>query len=417
MGRRVVGLGEVDPRVASLPHGTEVTTRVARELGERRIPEGTVGRVVGTSSAGLDVQIVGVGVVSYARQELLARRAGQVAFAARRDGAWSALRPCVVLESVVGSRAWGLDEPGSDEDRRGLFAAPLAWRTGLVTPPEDLVSADGSTTYWSVEKGARQALRADPNTLEMLFVDGVRALDPIGERVLAVRDAFVSREIHGSFARYAVAQLRRLEQSRKLAEHRHLVLGWLREDPSLELDALASRLAAVSPRVHPSDAAALAAARDWVKQLYRSLRDQGVIPHAELSSLATLAQAEVALELPREVRPKNAYNLLRLLFVAEDWLRTGTPHLRMEGERRARLVAVKRGEVALDDLLAEAETLVPAIDEARQHSPLPERADVARIDAVLREVGIEIARRHVANEPGPWGADAPTPPGARWEDA
>lgn len=416
MTRTIAGLEALDPRAVPLPHGTEVTTRVARTLGERTVPEGTVGRVVGSGESAYDVQIVGCGVVRYARGELIARRAGQAAFAARRESAWSALSPCVVLEAVVGSRAWGLDDERSDEDRRGLFALPFAWRSGLVAPPEDLVSADGSTTYWSIEKGVRQALRADPNTLETLFVDSARALDPIGERVLAAREAFVSKEIHGSFARYALAQLRRLEQGQKLAAHRHLVLGWLREDPTLGLDAIATRLAAVTPRAAPTEADAIATARDWVKQLYRSLRDQGVIAQADLASLAALARREVALELPREIRPKNAYNLLRLLYVAEDWLRTGAPTLRTSGARRERLLAIKRGGVALDDVLAEAEALVPEIDHARTISRLPERADLPKIDALLREVAEEIAARHLSRAPGPWGADAPAPPVARWED-
>ena len=50
-----------------------------------------------------------------------------------------------------------------------VFVLPLAWTTGLAEPPLDLVSLDGSQTYWEVGKAIRQALRADPNTLEMLF--------------------------------------------------------------------------------------------------------------------------------------------------------------------------------------------------------------------------------------------------------
>jgi hypothetical protein len=416
VGRRIAGLSDVDPRTAPLPHGTEVTTRVARELPTRTVPEGMVGRVVGTSDEAIDVQLVGIGVVRYARDELIARRAGQLAFAARRESAWSALSGCVVIESVVGSRAWGVDDEGSDEDRRGLFALPLSWRTGLVAPPEDLASADGSVTYWSIDKGARQALRADPNTLEMLFVDSARAIDPIGEWILEARDAFVSREIYGSFARYALAQLRRLEQGRALASHRYLVLGWLRDDPSLDLDALAARLADVSPRTAPTRTDAIATAREWVKQLYRSLRDQGLVPHADLASLAQLARTDAALELPREVRPKNAYNLLRLLYVAERWLRTGAPSLRMEGAHRDRLHAIKRGEVALDDVLRDAEALVPMIEDARDASPLPPRADVERIDVLLHAIGSELARRHVLDADGPWGVRGSPPPIARWEE-
>jgi hypothetical protein len=45
-----------------------------------------------------------------------------------------------------------------------VFALPFPWTQGLVAPPEDLVSADGSQTYWAAGKAIRHALRADPNS-------------------------------------------------------------------------------------------------------------------------------------------------------------------------------------------------------------------------------------------------------------
>ena len=142
----------------------------------------------------------------------------------------------------------GLADADSDVDQRGVFALPFTWTQGLVAPPEDLVSADGSVTYWAAGKAIRQALRADPNTLEMLFLPSARALDPIGEWLLAERDAFVSVEIYGTFGRYALGQLRRLEQGLRLAEHRAVVLEWLRADPMLTLDEVAAKLANISTR-------------------------------------------------------------------------------------------------------------------------------------------------------------------------
>ena len=413
---KIDALAHLDPIATPLPHGTEVVTRVAREHGGRRVPEGTIGRVVATGAGDVDVAIVGVGTLRYARDELVPRRVGQALFARRREASWAALRPCVIVESVVGSRAWGLDDERSDTDVRGVFALPLPWTLGLVAPPEDLVSADSTEAFWSLDKCVRQALRADPNTLEMLFVSGARALDPIGQALLDAREAFVSREIYGTFARYALAQLRRLEQGMRLAEHRASVIGWLRAEPDLTLDRIAERLASLSPRAAPDAASGISMARQWVKQLYRSLHDQGVIERADLDALRAFARDRVAERaLPRELRPKNAYNLLRLLFAAEQWLRTGAPQLRIEpGPRRDRLLAIKRGEVALEDVLAEAEAMGPALEAARDASSLPLRPDVGRADRLLRELGIELARRFVARTPGPLGADAPEPPAAEW---
>src|SRR5581483_2069996 len=245
-------LGELDPLNVPLPHGTEVTTRVAKLVGDRRIPQGVVGRVVRARDGGCDVQIVGVGEVWYTREELLPRRPGQMQFARRRAAAWDALLPCAVLEAIVGSRAWGLADEESDTDKRGIFALPFPWTAGLLDPPRDLVSADGSSTYWEIRKAVEQALRADPNTLELLFLPEVRAFDPIGEWLIAERDVFVSRDIFGSFGRYAVSQLRKLTRSFKLAEHRDFVLEWLCEDPPPDLDGVARRLARISPRAATS---------------------------------------------------------------------------------------------------------------------------------------------------------------------
>jgi len=415
MDLRLKALGQLDARAVPLPHGTEVVTRVERLLRDRRVPQGSVGRVTGSEGERFDVNIVGVGVVRYAREEIVPRRVGQVLFAERRENAWAALRGNVVLETVVGSRAWGLADEGSDTDRRGVFALPLSWTSGLVAPPEDLVSADGSTTYWAAGKAIRQALRADPNTLEMLFLPEAYACDSIGEWILESRDAFVSTEIYGTFGRYALGQLRRLEQGLRLAEHRAVILEWLRAEPTLDLDAVARRLARVEARIMPSEDDAVQLAKQYVKQLYRSMADQGLLEANDFASLVRFArEASASFDLPRELRPKNAYNLVRLLATAAAWLRTGTPSFRLEGAFRERVLAIKRGEVPLAEVLRDAEAMGPELERARDASPLPKRPNVARADALLRRIGEELARRWF--EPGPFGRDAAPPPEVTWNE-
>ena len=418
MDLRIRALTSLDPTSAPLPHGTEVTTRVDRVLTpERRIPQGAVGRVVGSAGAEIDVHIVGVGTVRYERRELVPRKRGQVRYARRRHDAWDALRPCAVIESTVGSRAWGLSEEGSDHDVRGVFVLPFAWTTGLGDPPRDLVSDDGSTTFWEAGKAIRQALRADPNTLETLFVESATPTDPIGRWILDARDAFVSSEIYGSFGRYALSQLQRLAQSARLAEHRALVLEWLREEPAPSLDEVAARLAVASPRAAPTEADRILQAKDHIKQLYRSLFDQGKLARRDFESLVTFAREGAAdLDLPRELRPKNAYNLVRLLGVAIDWLRHGEPHLETRGPFRDLLLAIKRGHLPLETTLLEAERLAEDLERARGETHLPPRPDVARADALLRRIGAETARRHLEAAPGPLGRDAPPPPEVTWDD-
>ncbi|KYF93261.1 UDP-phosphate N-acetylglucosaminyl 1-phosphate transferase [Sorangium cellulosum] len=417
MELRLRGLTHLDPLAVPLPHGTEVTTRVDRLLGERRVPQGAVGRVVASAGAELDVMVVGVGVVRYHRDELVPRKAGQVRHAERRSAAWDALRPAVVLEAVVGSRAWGLAHEGSDTDRRGVFALPFPWTTGLAEPPRDLVSADGSASYWEVEKAIRQALRADPNTLELLFVRTAEARDEIGAWILEARTAFVSSAIYGSFGRYALSQLKRLSQAHRLAEHRERVLDWLADDPSLSLDDVAGKLAAISPRAAPTEADRELQAKEHIKQLYRSLHDQGLLPARDFASLAAFArEGRTSLDLSRDLRPKNAYNLVRLIATAIRWLRDGEVDLAVQGELRETLLAIKAGAWPLDRTIALAEAMTPELEAARLATKLPQHPDVPRADALLRRVREEVARRHLAAAPGPLGKDAPPAPVAVWDD-
>jgi hypothetical protein len=413
MALRLGGLADVDPLAVPLPAGTEVTTRVDRVVGGELRPQGATGRVAAIDGDRVEVQFLDGKRATYLRAEVTPRKLGVTRYAHRRAVAWDSLRPCVVIDTLVGSRAWGLSDERSDEDRRGVFVLPLPWTTGLVDPPLDLVSVDGSQTYWEIGKAIRQALRADPNTLEMLCAEPELA-DPLGEELVAMRAGFLSQEIYGSFGRYALSQLDRLEHNQRLAEHRTVIIGWLAEDPDLELDVAAARLAEAARIVAPTPGDAVARARDYIKQLYRSLYDQGLIAANDWASLRQAAKAE--LELPRDLRPKNAYNLIRLLDLAIRWLRGEPPNVRVSDELRPTLLAIKRGEVPMADVMALARELTPRLEGARQGSPLPRHPDVARAERVLRAVRAEAARRYVMQAPGPWGTEAPAPPEARFDD-
>ncbi|MDB4957319.1 MAG: Undecaprenyl-phosphate N-acetylglucosaminyl 1-phosphate transferase [Myxococcales bacterium] len=413
MGLRLGGLADLDPSAVPLPIGTEVVTRVDRIVEGELRPQGATGRVAQLEGEQVHLTFIDGKRGVYLRSEVTPRKLGAARYAQRRAAAWDQLRPCVVVDTLVGSRAWGVAEEGSDIDRRGVFVLPMPWTTGLVDPPLDLVSLDGSQTYWEIGKAIRQALRADPNTLEMLFASPV-VTDPIGAELVAMRDGFVSIEIYGSFGRYALSQLDRLEHNQRLADHRATVIGWLRDDPTLELDGAAERLASSARVEAPTHADAVGRARDYIKQLYRSMYDLGLIAANDWVSLRAAAKLE--LDLPRDLRPKNAYNLIRLLDLAIRWLGGEPPDVRVSEQLRPTLVAIKRGEVPMSDVMALARELTPRLEAARQASTLPKHSDVARADRVLRKAREEAARRWLVQGAGPWGRDAAPPPEARFDD-
>ena len=149
MALRLRGLADLDPAAVPLPPGTEVVTRVARMVDGELRRGGATGRVVGnwSSAAGegdrIEVVFVDGRRAMYLREELTPRKLGVARYAQRRQATWEQLRGCIVIDTLVGSRAWGVADEGSDEDRRGVFVLPAPWLTGLADPPLDLVSLDG----------------------------------------------------------------------------------------------------------------------------------------------------------------------------------------------------------------------------------------------------------------------------------
>ena len=69
----------------------------------------------------------------------------------------------------------------------------------------------------------------------------------------------------------------------------------------------------------------------------------------------------------------------------------------------------------MTDVMAHARALTPALEAAREASPLPRHPDVARADRVLRDARLEATRRWLQRVEGPWGATAPTPPEPRFD--
>ncbi|MFE1793266.1 DNA polymerase beta superfamily protein [Streptomyces sp. NPDC059525] len=120
------------------------------------------------------------------------------------------VRDHTIYSCVTGSRAFGLATEASDTDRRGVFLAPtpLFWR--FEKPPTHVEGPREEEFSWELERFCELALRANPNVLECLHSPLVDRVTPVGEELVSLRDAFLSRRAHTTFSRYAVSQHRKL---------------------------------------------------------------------------------------------------------------------------------------------------------------------------------------------------------------
>ncbi|BCK72178.1 nucleotidyltransferase [Streptomyces libani subsp. rufus] len=115
-----------------------------------------------------------------------------------------------VYACVMGSRAFGLATETSDTDRRGVFLAPTPLFWGFEKPPTHVEGPREEEFSWELERFCQLALRANPTVLECLHSPLVERIDATGRELLTLREAFLSRQVHRTFAGYAGGQLKQL---------------------------------------------------------------------------------------------------------------------------------------------------------------------------------------------------------------
>lgn len=83
---------------------------------------------------------------------------------------------------------------------------------------------------------------------------------------------------------------------------------------------------------------------------------------------------------------KFAYHALRLGIEGVELMSTGNLHLPLSETDRENLLSIRRGEVSLDEVLDMMNTALYTLDAAKEGSPLPDRVDADKIDALIRDL-------------------------------
>lgn len=129
------------------------------------------------------------------------------------NGNLSWLQARTIYLTRHGSWAYGTNIAASDEDFRGVAIAPREFYLGGLHRFEQAVCNAPDLTIFDLKKFVGLASQANPNVIEILFVDDSDRLvvSPAGERLLGARDLFLSRRIKHTFSGYARAQLKRID--------------------------------------------------------------------------------------------------------------------------------------------------------------------------------------------------------------
>lgn len=118
----------------------------------------------------------------------------------------------IILLTLGGSHAYGMDKETSDLDVRGIALNPKS-DILLGTDFEQVVNTDTDTTMYSFNKMIQLLTSSNPNTIEILGCkpEHYLHLSDIGKELLDHKKMFLSKICIHTFAGYAGAQLRRLE--------------------------------------------------------------------------------------------------------------------------------------------------------------------------------------------------------------
>jgi uncharacterized protein len=116
----------------------------------------------------------------------------------------------------TGSKAYGTNIEGSDDDFKAISFGRIQDYFGTRDSFQQYSLTDPDFTVFEFRKAIKLLADGNPNSIEMLFVDpsDIKVCTKFGERLLAERDLFITKQVKERFLGYARAQLHRTKLHR-----------------------------------------------------------------------------------------------------------------------------------------------------------------------------------------------------------
>lgn len=134
----------------------------------------------------------------------------------RKDISW--LWPRTLFLTAHGSHAYGTNLPTSDRDYKGFGVAPARYYLGYAKRWEQAeFKGDPDMVVYNINKFFTLAADCNPSIIEVLFTDPSdhQIVHPLGQKVLAARELFISKKAKHTFSGYAVSQLKKIKSHKK----------------------------------------------------------------------------------------------------------------------------------------------------------------------------------------------------------
>jgi predicted nucleotidyltransferase len=326
----------------------------------------------------------------------------------------------VIYKCRVGSHAYGMNTPTSDEDFAGIFIPSIEYFFGLKAFDQQIdQSKEVDTTLYSLRKYATLAIANNPNVLEFMFVDpsAVVYTTPQMQELVSVRDAFLSRKCAQTYIGYANAQLHRILSHQKwltqelaaMAIINPLVASGAISKEWVEWRFGANMVTRIENESTPPAAwqePKTRAMDDYLKQLqgcgilcpdaddpqFWEQKSKGLVFNKQEFENAKKRRAQYVtwmaernpkrheMELKYGYDCKNAAHLIRLLRMGKEILREGKVNvLRPDAQE---MLDIRNGKWSYAEVLQHADELKADIDSTQDFA-VPEMPDYERINKTI----------------------------------
>lgn len=131
----------------------------------------------------------------------------------------------VLSLGLVGSKLYGMAGPGSDDDWKGVYRAPIHDVLSNAKVPESFTwsDPDPDCTLFEVGKFFQLASKSNPTAIELLYLPSLVRSSPEWDLILANRELFLSDMARQSYGGFGKKQKKQLEEGvRRSKSIRHM---------------------------------------------------------------------------------------------------------------------------------------------------------------------------------------------------
>jgi predicted nucleotidyltransferase len=293
----------------------------------------------------------------------------------------------LIFACVTGSWAYGTATPTSDVDIRGVAIPPKDYLLGFHKKFDQQVISTGETdtTVFSLQKYLSLAVDANPNILELLFIDNKDLIlvdSPFWATLREHRDLFLTKKAKHTYSGYAYSQLQRIRL------HRNYLLNPPKKEPTRQDFGLPNRT------VIPKD---ILGAIDKLSTLEDATSDISVEALTLLDKEKRYSSARreweqyqvwkknrnpvrAAMEEKFGVDCKHLSHVVRLYRTGIEILETGKLNVyRADADE---LLAIKNGAWSYEKAMEWADEQEKRLNIAYENSKLPHSCDVNKVNSL-----------------------------------